>query len=125
MPRRGPIRRPGDAVYARAGWCCMAPGCTSRRNLEDHHVIYRSRGGHDDLSNRICLCRFHHQRGEHGDLAACRGRAPLGILWRLGRKPLAVWYRNERVRPDPGRVRPNPESVRPALVNGPGPLHGP
>ena len=132
VPRRGPIRRPGDAVYARAGWRCMAPGCTSRRNLEDHHVIYRSRGGHDDLSNRICLCRFHHQRGEHGDLAACRGRAPLGILWRLGRKPLAVWYRNERVRPDPGRVRPNPErvrpnpeSVRPALVNGPGPLHGP
>jgi hypothetical protein len=94
--RAGPIKRPGDAVYARAGWRCMAPGCTSRRNLEDHHIVYRSRGGRDDLSNRICLCRFHHQRGEHGDLAACRGRAPLGIVWRLGRTGLATWYRNER-----------------------------
>jgi 5-methylcytosine-specific restriction endonuclease McrA len=74
----------------------MAPGCTSRRNLEDHHVVYRSRGGRNDLSNRICLCRFHHQRGEHGDLAACRGRAPLGLLWRLGKRKVATWYRNER-----------------------------
>ncbi|HEU4400678.1 MAG TPA: HNH endonuclease signature motif containing protein, partial [Candidatus Polarisedimenticolia bacterium] len=64
--------------------------------LEDHHVVYRSRQGPDDLSNRACLCRFHHQRGEHGDLASCRGTAPLGILWRLGRKDLSSWYRNER-----------------------------
>lgn len=97
---RAAPKRSGDPVYARSGWRCTAPGCTSRKNLEDHHVVYRSRRGCNDLSNRTCLCRFHHSRGEHGELASCRGRAPLGILWRLGRKELGVWYRNDR------RVRP-------------------
>jgi hypothetical protein len=91
----GAPARPGDRIYIRDGWRCTAPGCTSRRNLEDHHV-YRSRRGSDEPSNRTCLCRFHHQRGEHGDLASCRGAAPLGILWRLGRIEVASWYRSER-----------------------------
>lgn len=89
-------RRHGDAVYIRDGWRCSAPACTSRRNLEDHHLIYRSHLGADDLSNRVCLCRFHHARGEHGGLARCRGTAPIGVLWRLGRPELGAWYRNER-----------------------------
>ena len=92
----GAPRRHGDPVYSRAGWRCTAPGCTSRKNLDDHHVVYRSRRGGDALDNRDCLCRFHHYWGEHGELASCRGRAPLGILWRLGRKDHGVWYRNER-----------------------------
>jgi len=87
--------RPGDAVYIRDGWRCAAPGCTSRRNLESHHIVYRSRGGDDDLSNLTCLCRFHHQMGEHGDLASCRGVAPLGILWSLGRHGVGGRWRNE------------------------------
>jgi len=94
-PRAMP-RRPGDEIYIRDGWRCTAPGCTSRCNLEDHHVVYRSHGGSDDLSNRICLCRFHHQRGEHGNLASCHGSAPLGIVWRLGRDDVAARFRNER-----------------------------
>ena len=65
-------------------------------HLEDHHVHYRSRGSSDEASNRTCLCRFHHQRGEHGDLASCRGKAPLGLLWRLGKPGLASWFRSER-----------------------------
>ena len=89
-------KRHGDPVYSRAGWRCTAPGCTSRKNLDDHHLVYRSRRGPDSLDNRTCPCRFHHYQGEHGELASCRGKAPLGILWRLGRKDLAVWYRNER-----------------------------
>ena len=89
-------RRPGDEIYVRDGWRCAAPGCTSRRNLEDHHLRYRSRGGDDDPANRVCLCRFHHQRGEHGGLASCRGQAPIGVLWRLGRRETPAWYRNER-----------------------------
>ncbi|HKQ98447.1 MAG TPA: HNH endonuclease signature motif containing protein, partial [Candidatus Polarisedimenticolia bacterium] len=83
-PQANP-RRPGDEIYIRDGWRCTAPGCTSRRNLECHHVTYRSRGGGDESHNLICLCRFHHQRGEHGDLASCRGRAPTDVEWRLGR----------------------------------------
>jgi len=93
-------RRPSeDAAHIRDGFRCMAPGCTSRRNLQEHHVIYRSQGGTDDLGNRICLCAFHHQRGEHGELASCRGKAPLGIRWSLGRGGRGGSFRNEiRVR---------------------------
>jgi len=89
-------KRPGDPIYSRAGWRCTAPGCTSRKNLDDHHLVYRSRRGGNAHDNRDCICRFHHYWGEHGELASCRGKAPLGILWRLGRKDLGVWYRNER-----------------------------
>jgi len=93
----GMPQRRAQSVYVRDGWRCAAPGCTSRRNLEDHHVQYRSRGGERrGLSNRICLCRFHHARGEHGGLASCRGAAPLDLLWRLGRADVGEWFRNER-----------------------------
>jgi hypothetical protein len=92
----GAPKRRGDPVYSRAGWRCSAPGCTSRKNLDDHHVLYRSRRGGNGLDNRVCACRFHHYLGEHGELASCCGKAPLGILWRLGKKDLGVWYRNER-----------------------------
>lgn len=86
-----------DLVYVRDGWRCMAPGCTSRENIEDHHVVYRSRGGDlADPSNRLSVCRFHHQQGEHGDLATCRGKAPLGIVWWLGRNGIGGSFRNER-----------------------------
>ena len=95
-PPAARVRRASDAVYARAGWRCSAPGCTSRRNLEDHHLVHRSAGGGNELSNRECLCRFHHQRGEHGGLARCRGLAPLEVTWRLGRDRAATWWRNER-----------------------------
>lgn len=95
-PEAGP-RRPADEVYSRDGWRCSAPGCTSRRNLEDHHVLYRSRGGDaEDPGNRTCLCRFHHARGEHGGLARVRGVAPLQLVWRLGREDVGEWFRNER-----------------------------
>jgi 5-methylcytosine-specific restriction endonuclease McrA len=101
----GMPRRPGDAVYARDGWRCTAPGCTSLRHLEDHHLVYRSRGGGDELANRTCLCRFHHQRGEHGDLASCRGAAPLGLTWRLGTRALGKRFRNEiRLPPGPDHL---------------------
>jgi len=89
-------RRPSeDAVHIRDGWRCMAPGCTSRRNLQEHHVRYRSQGGGDEMDNRLCLCAFHHQRGEHGGLASCRGSAPLAIEWSLGRGGRGGLFRNE------------------------------
>jgi 5-methylcytosine-specific restriction endonuclease McrA len=93
---QGSPRRKTDAVYIRDGWRCMAPGCTSRRNLEEHHVVYRSRRGGNEMSNRICLCRFHHQQGEHGAYASCRGRAPLGLVWSLGVEGIGGRYRNDR-----------------------------
>ena len=94
-PRATP-RRPGDQIYERDGYRCAAPGCTSRRHLEVHHIVYRSHGGADDVTNEVTLCRFHHARGEHGGLAQVTGTAPLGLLWRLGGAADGAWFRNER-----------------------------
>jgi hypothetical protein len=110
--RQASPRRHGDAVYERDGWRCSAPACTSRRNLEDHHLVYRSRQGSDDLTNRLCLCRFHHQRGQHGGLASCGGEAPLDVTWRLGRARSASWFRNER------RLQDDRRHDRPPLPGG-------
>jgi hypothetical protein len=107
-PVESPPARAADAFHVRDGWRCAAPGCTSRRNLEEHHVVYRSRGGDDDPANLVTLCRFHHQRGEHDGLARVRGRAPLDLAWRLGRADLGTWYRNERRVPPPGGRMPPP-----------------
>ncbi|MFQ5720116.1 MAG: HNH endonuclease [Acidobacteriota bacterium] len=94
-PRSVPWRS-ARRIYERDGWRCAAPGCTSRRHLESHHIVYRSHGGDrksDD--NQVCLCRFHHQQGEHGSRAAVRGVAPLGLVWRLGSPPVGRFFRNE------------------------------
>jgi len=101
-PVEAPPARPNDVVHVRDGWRCAAPGCTARRNLEAHHIVYRSQGGDDDNANLVTLCRFHHQRGEHDGLARVRGPAPLGLLWRLGRADVGTWYRNERRVAPPG-----------------------
>ena len=87
------IHRGPRGVYARDGWRCMAPGCTSSAHLEDHHVLYRARGGDDEPDNRVTLCRYHHQRGEHGGAMRVRGQAPLGLVFELD----GIHYRNERV----------------------------
>jgi hypothetical protein len=92
---RGMPRRASEEIYRRDGWRCTAPGCTSRRNLEDHHLVRRSQGGGNEHSNRTCLCRFHHQMGVHGGLASASGSAPLGVQWRLGTLEVGVRYRNE------------------------------
>ena len=92
----GAPERRDDTIFVRDGWRCAAPGCSSRRNLEIHHIVYRSNDGSDDGWNLITLCRFHHQRGEHGTLMTVRGRAPCGLVWRLGRPEVAVGYANER-----------------------------
>ena len=99
-PAAFPKRR-WHRTYERANWRCMAPGCTARRWHDDHHIEYRSRGGSNEAWNQLCLCRFHHQQGEHGRFARVRGRGPLGVIWRLGTRALASWYRNE-VRLDAG-----------------------
>lgn len=53
-------------LFARDGWRCTVSGCTSYRNLQGHHIEFRSRGGSDELSNRTTLCAFHPLRGVHG-----------------------------------------------------------
>ena len=82
-------------VFARSGYRCAAPGCTGRRNLHEHHVQFRSQQGGHELPNRDSVCAFHHQRGIHQGLAACRGDAPLELTWRLGREDVGESFANE------------------------------
>jgi hypothetical protein len=104
-PKAQPRRR-WQPTYERDGWRCMAPGCTARCRLQDHHIHYRAHQGSDEPWNQLCLCEFHHLQGEHGILAWCRGQAPLGVLWRLGRPDVATWWRNDLRVPPPTTPQP-------------------
>jgi hypothetical protein len=84
---REPRARPPDPVVERDGYRCAAPGCTSRRNLHDHHIWFRSAGGSDAPDNRITLCAFHHQRCLHAGLLRVRGRAPHDLRFELAPRP--------------------------------------
>ena len=73
-----------DPVFARDGWRCAVPGCRSRRNLHDHHVMFRSHGGDNARDNRVAVCAAHHLHGLHSGRIRARGRAPREIVWELG-----------------------------------------
>src|SRR3989442_1078912 len=45
-----------DPVFARDGWRCAVPACTSRAHLHDHHILYRSAGGDNSRANRVAIC---------------------------------------------------------------------
>jgi hypothetical protein len=57
---------------------------TARRNLQSHHIWFRSHCGPDAAWNRTTLCAYHHHRGVHAGSLAIRGRAPDGLLYTLG-----------------------------------------
>jgi hypothetical protein len=82
----GPLRRE-QRVFARDGWRCAVPGCTSYRNLHDHHIEFRSAGGSDAESNRITLCAGHHLRGVHPGRVRIRGKAAGALRFELGVRP--------------------------------------
>jgi hypothetical protein len=73
-----------DPVFARDGWRCAVPVCTARRELHDHHVLFRSRGGDNRRTNRVTLCAWHHLRGIHGGRVRVWGDAPDGLTWEIG-----------------------------------------
>jgi hypothetical protein len=79
--------RAAHRVFERDGWRCVVPGCTSMRNLHDHHVRFRAAGGSNALDNRVTLCAFHHLRGVHAGIVRCTGRAPDRLRFALGIRP--------------------------------------
>ncbi len=89
------------AVFERDGWRCTVPGCSSRRNLHAHHIVFRSAGGGDEPENQTSLCAFHHLRGVHAGTVRVEGMAPRGLRFalgvRAGRAPLARYRAGERV----------------------------
>src|SRR5262249_39584000 len=42
-----------DPIFARDGWRCAVPVCTARRELHDHHLLFRSRRRAHARRNRI------------------------------------------------------------------------
>jgi hypothetical protein len=76
------------------GAALEVPGCTSLRNLHAHHVLFRSAGGGDDLSNLTTLCAAHHQRGVHAGVIRIRGRAPEQLVFEM---PLGRFRSGDRV----------------------------
>jgi len=72
------------ADFERDRFRCTAPGCTARRNLQSHHIVFRSHAGADEPRNRTTLCAFHHQRGVHAGTVSCSGHAPDGLVFALG-----------------------------------------
>ena len=73
-----------DPVFARDGWRCQVPACSGRRELQDHHIVFRSRGGSNARSNRITLCAGHHHHGIHTGVIRASGKAPHHVRWELG-----------------------------------------
>jgi HNH endonuclease len=83
--RVDPARRPDTwKILERDEWRCQAPGCSSRRRLEVHHIIFRSHGGPDDPENLVTLCHGHHRRGIHDGYLRAEGAAPHSLRWHLG-----------------------------------------
>ncbi|MEN8184030.1 MAG: hypothetical protein ABFS46_16000, partial [Myxococcota bacterium] len=81
-------------VFERDGWRCTVPGCTSQRNLHAHHVLFRSAGGDDDLTNLTTLCAAHHHRGVHGGQIRISGRAPDELVFEM---PLGRFRSGDRI----------------------------
>jgi len=88
-------------VFERDGWRCTVPGCSSYRNLHDHHIVFRAAGGSNELGNRTTLCAWHHLRGVHAARVRCSGTAPDGLSFELGlragRAPLLCFAPGERL----------------------------
>jgi hypothetical protein len=76
------------ADFERDGFRCAVPGCTARRNLQSHHIVFRSHAGPDVPANRTTLCAQHHERALHGVRGLrVHGCAPDGLIFELGAGP--------------------------------------
>ena len=72
-----------NPVFARDGWRAVSAR-SARRELQDHHIVFRSRDGGNKVQNRIALCASHHHRGIHASVIRAWGEAPHTVRWHLG-----------------------------------------
>ena len=77
---------------------CRFPGCDRQVNWSNpHHIIYRSRGGSDKLTNLVLLCFFHHRLVHEGGWQVIKaGREfqfmpPDQVMMRRARGPGYRW----------------------------------
>jgi len=73
-------------VMLRDTFRCTSPVC-GKRWVEDHHVVYLSHGGSNDLSNRTSLCPWCHHHGIHEGRLRAEPPAP-NLTWHIGRDPI-------------------------------------
>jgi hypothetical protein len=73
-----------DPIFARDGWRCTVPACSSRGPFHDHHLHFRSRGGGNERGNRTAVCVAHHLHGIHAGHVRGWGLAPHAVRWQLG-----------------------------------------
>lgn len=45
-----------NKVFERDGWKCRNPKCRSREYLTIHHIVYKSKLGHNSTENCVTLC---------------------------------------------------------------------
>ncbi|MDB4962134.1 MAG: endonuclease [Myxococcales bacterium] len=76
-----PTRR---KAFIRAKFACEVPGCRSKRCLDVHHIVFRSMGGTNKLSNLLVLCSGHHQALHEGRLSIT-GRSPDDLVFEFRR----------------------------------------
>lgn len=95
-----------NAVFERDGWQCAFPGCTMRKYLDPHHIVFRSHGVNDRLDNLVCLCRIHHDLIHRG---MCRVTGRVGVDLKFERPQLST----EKKPPEPPVVeeRENPSAA--------------
>jgi hypothetical protein len=114
-----------DPVIERDGYLCAVPGCSSRSNLHDHHVVFRSAGGSHAPANRVTLCAFHHHRCLHAGRLRLWGRAPNQLVFELGVRagavPLARYRSGDVALParaaDPASCRAQPPPAAPLAAH--------
>ena len=92
------------AILKRDRFRCQVPGCNCRRNLHVHHIIWRSKGGGEEESNKITLCATHHLYILHGLLTLkIEGTAPHNLTFTFGprshgdEKPFLKYVRGRKV----------------------------
>jgi hypothetical protein len=78
------IPRHRNPIHDRDGWRCRVPACGSRRNLQEHHLLFRSQGGDNTRANRVSICAWHHLRGIHRGIVGAHGDATKEVRWQLG-----------------------------------------
>lgn len=72
--------RLASQVLHRDGLRCANPGCGSQRNLQAHHVVFRSKGGPTVLANEVAVCDQCHA-GIHQGIVELRGSVSSGLEW--------------------------------------------
>jgi len=93
-----------ERVYDRDHYRCAVPGCSRRRTLQDHHIVFRSKNGGDEHVNQITLCSIHHKM-RHDNIIRITGVAEQGkdtLVFELGidanGRALEVFHGDRRVR---------------------------